>query len=129
MPNVGNYSSIQTHWIKRTYLSKYDVVSCSNIKTVISSYEPSLLERIDLKAMGSTVKYISSTCELGKQGKLAVITRGILIERQLFILTLNHLSSFEQLYRFKIKAFRGRFQKNSNSDVEEGATANSRSGS
>ncbi len=96
---------MQTHWIKRTYFSEYDVVSCSKVKTVIGSYEPLLLERLDLKATGLTAKYISSTCELEKQGKLAVITRGILIERQLFILTFNHLSLFKQLYRFKNQSF------------------------
>ena len=34
-----------------------------------------------VEAMILTAKRVNSTCELGKQGKLAVITRGILIER------------------------------------------------
>ena len=64
-----------------------------------------------VEAMILTAKHINSTCEIGKQGKLAVITHGVLSERQLFTLTYNHLSSFKQLCRFKIKAFGGRIRR------------------
>ena len=71
---------------------KYDVVLWSKMKSSYWQLQAIADVRVDFEAMILTVKHINSTCELGKQGKLAVITRGILIERQLFTLKYNHLS-------------------------------------
>ena len=108
MPNIGNYLLIKTHWIKGIYLIKHDVVLCSKMKSSYWQLQAIADEKVDFEAMILTAKHINSTCELEKRGKLAVRTRGVLIKRQLFILTYNHLILFKQLCRFKIKASGGR---------------------
>ena len=92
MPNVGNYLLIKTHWIKGIYLIKHDVVLCSKMKSSYWQLQAIADVKVDFETMILTAKHINSTYEIGKQGKLAVITRGILSERQLFTLTYNHLS-------------------------------------
>ena len=81
---------------------KHDVVLCSKTRSGYWQLQAIADVKVDFEAMMLTAKHINSTCELGKQGKLAVITRGMPIKRQLFTLTFNHLSLFKQLYRFKI---------------------------
>ena len=83
----------------------------SNMKSSYWQLQAIANEKVDFEAMILTAKHINSTCELGKQGKLAVITRGILVERQLFTLVFNHLSLLKQLHRFKIKASEGRIRR------------------
>ena len=90
---------------------KYDVVLCSKMKSSYWQLQAIADVKGGFEALILTVKHINSTCGLGKQGKLTVITRGILIERQLFTLMFNHLSLFKQLHRFKIKASGGRIKR------------------
>ena len=81
MPNVGNYLLMKTHWIKGTYLSKYDVV---------------WFLRFEKQLLAVTI------CETSK---LAVITRGMPIEGQLFSLTYNHLSLVQTTVRIRNQSF------------------------
>ena len=90
---------------------KYDVVLKPKMKSSYWQLQAIADVKDGFEPMTLTAKRVNSTCELGKRSKLAVITRGIFVERQLFILLFNHLSLLKQLHRFKIKASEGRIRR------------------
>ena len=60
---------------------KHDVVLCLKTRSGYWQLQAITDVKGGVEAMILTAKRVNSTCELGKQGKLAVITHGILIER------------------------------------------------
>ena len=90
---------------------KYDVVLKPKMKSSYWQLQAIADVKDGFETMILTAKRVNSTCELGKRSKLAVITRGIFVERQLFILLFNHLSLLKQLHRFKIRASEGRIRR------------------
>ena len=68
-------------------MAQYDVVLWLKMKNSYWQLQAITDVKGGFEAMILTSKHINSTCELGKQSKLAVITRGVLIKMQLFTLT------------------------------------------
>ena len=82
-------------------MAQYDVVLWSKMKNSYWQLQAITDEKGDIEAMILTAKRVNPTCELGKQGKLAVITRGMFSKRQLFTLLFNHLCSFNPVYIYQ----------------------------